>query len=79
MADALFLICTRCCSLDIEGPESPDEDDVLLCRSCGHQATYRVMRQELEIAMHHAVLQIHKRVALRIPVSAQAITATLPR
>jgi hypothetical protein len=77
MADTPFVICTRCCSLDIEGPEFPDDESVLRCRSCGHQAEYRVMRVEIEMAMRHAVLQIHKRVALRIPASASAITATL--
>lgn len=66
MPDSLLLICTRCCSLEIEGPEQPQDDDLMRCRNCGHQQTYREMRAEFEVALKHAVLQIHQRVARKI-------------
>jgi Zn ribbon nucleic-acid-binding protein len=66
MPDSPLLICTRCCSLDIQGLQYPQEQDLLECRSCGHQMTYRVMREELELALRLAVLQIHLGVARKL-------------
>lgn len=66
MSDSPLLICSRCCSLDIEGAEQPEDDDMMLCRSCGHHVPYRELRAEIELALRYAVLQIHQRVAKKL-------------
>ena len=64
--DALLLICPKCCSMDIEGPAFPDDDQVLRCRACDHTLSYAEMRAEVRAAMDDAVRLIHLRVALKM-------------
>ena len=63
MSDSPLLICPKCCSLDIEGPESPDEGDVMHCRQCGYSLTYREMHEEIRLALGSAIRLIHMRIA----------------
>lgn len=57
-----LLICARCCSLDIAGPEYPVDEDVMHCRQCGYTIPYKVMRRQVELALSDAIGQIHQRV-----------------
>jgi hypothetical protein len=66
MSQSPLLICPKCCSLDIEGPESPGDDDVMHCRQCGHTLTYREMREEIRVALGSAIRLIHMRVAYKM-------------
>lgn len=63
---APFLICPQCCSLDIEGPEFPADEDVLRCRACGHAMPYADMRAEVTAALDGAVRLIHLRVVRKL-------------
>jgi len=62
-----LLICAQCCSTDIEGPEHPEDTDVLRCRQCGYQVTYGVMREQVRMALEDALRQIHEQVAGKVP------------
>lgn len=63
MSQSPLLICPKCCSLDIEGPESPADEDLMACRQCGHSLTYAEMREEIRFALGSAIRLIHLRVA----------------
>jgi hypothetical protein len=71
MSDAPLLICPKCCSLDIEGPESPDNDDVMHCRQCGYSLTYGEMHEEIRVALGSAIRLIHMRIAHRMGLNAR--------
>lgn len=66
MPESPLLICPKCCSLDIEGPESPADDDLLTCRQCGHSLVYAAMREEIRVALGSAIRLIHMRVAHKL-------------
>jgi len=65
-----FLICARCCSLDIEGSASPEGDEVMRCRQCGYQVPYKMMQRQIELALSDAMAQIHRRIAEKISLNA---------
>ena len=65
MTSAPLLICPKCCSLEIDGPELPEDEDVLHCRHCGHSLPYCDMRAQIKASLDEAVRLIQLRIAQR--------------
>lgn len=65
MTEGPLLICPQCCSQDIEGAVCPEDEDLMRCRRCGHQLSYRDMREEIGDALARAIRLIHLRVAYK--------------
>ncbi|GGY13212.1 hypothetical protein [Paludibacterium paludis] len=64
---APFLICPHCCSTDIDAPAAPGESDILVCRHCGYQVSYGVMRSQVRRALEGALGMIREQVAHKVP------------
>lgn len=64
---APFLICPHCCSTDVEAPEHPSEQDMVVCHQCGNQVSYGTMRDQVRQAFEGALRMIREQVANKVP------------